>query len=450
MTKGTRVGWLVVAGLTLLLSSCADDESLSPASTVMVEVTTEVSATPSGATSTTAAATTTTLPPVEDLLFVPESFRERLVELVVEVQLLRGLSFADPLEIEAITSQELERRLRARVEDDPSLSEADEPLFRLLGLIDPESDWESLLVGLRTRPTPGLYDVPSQKLWLVSTLVEPTPLEEMTLVGEISKALVDHNFDIWRRQDRLARTGDSDALTALRGIAEADSTLVELLFLEGLTDLAKKQVVEQVWELAADGPRSPPFVEHSMSFSSNAALDYLQRLYQLEGWDLVNDTHRDPPISTEHILARGVGRLDPVLLPKPRVSLPGGYREVADSVWGQWGWNALLASALDSGKSSSASWGWGGDRYLVFSNRVEIALVVDYIGDTVEDTEEMRAALQEYIEVAMNAGTSRRGETGFEYYADDYAWLSGEGEVLTFIAASDVEAGRRILASLTG
>ena len=285
MTKGTRVGWLVVAGLTLLLSSCADDESLSPASTVMVEVTTEVSATPSGATSTTAAATTTTLPPVEDLLFVPESFRERLVELVVEVQLLRGLSFADPLEIEAITSQELERRLRARVEDDPSLSEADEPLFRLLGLIDPESDWESLLVGLRTRPTPGLYDVPSQKLWLVSTLVEPTPLEEMTLVGEISKALVDHNFDIWRRQDRLARTGDSDALTALRGIAEADSTLVELLFLEGLTDLAKKQVVEQVWELAADGPRSPPFVEHSMSFSSNAALDYLQRLYQLEGWD---------------------------------------------------------------------------------------------------------------------------------------------------------------------
>ena len=135
MTKGTRVGWLVVAGLTLLLSSCADDESLSPASTVMVEVTTEVSATPSGATSTTAAATTTTLPPVEDLLFVPESFRERLVELVVEVQLLRGLSFADPLEIEAITSQELERRLRARVEDDPSLSEADEPLFRLLGLI---------------------------------------------------------------------------------------------------------------------------------------------------------------------------------------------------------------------------------------------------------------------------------------------------------------------------
>ncbi len=415
----------------------------------MVEVATEVSTT----TVTTALTTTTTTtrpPPVEDLLFVPESFRKKFVELVEETQLLRGLSFADPLQIEAITSQELARRLRSRVEDDPGLSELDQSLFRLLGLIDAESDWATTLADFGARSTPGFYDVASQKLWLVSTLAQSTPVEDVTLVGEIAKALVDQNLGVWRRKNQLARSSDSDYLTVLGGMAEADATLVELLFMEGMTDLVRKRVIQQTWEFAANGLVFPSFLEHSVGFSSGPALEYVQRLYQLGGWDLVNETHQDPPDSTEYILAGGVGRLNPILLPKPTVSPPEAYQEVLDSVWGQWGWNALLASALDAEQSSSASRGWGGDRYLVFSDGVGVALVVDYVGDTVEDTEEMRAALEEFIVVGMNAGEPRQREDGLEFSADTFAWLSGQGEVLTFIAATDVEVGRQLRASRAG
>ena len=444
MGRGYSMGRLGAAAL-VLLAACGGEEP-PPTSTVVVGATSEVSATTSARRTTTSA--TPRPPPVEDLLFVPESFRERLVELVEETQRLRGMAFADPLPIETITSQEMARRFRSRVEDDPEFSQSDETLLKLLGVVDAEIDWGETLAAFRSRPTPAFYDVSDRTLWLISTLEAPTPLEEMTLVGEVAKALVDRNLGIWERGFRLSRSGDSDFLTALSAMAEADSTLVELLFLEGMNEQARQQVAEQARVLSADEQALPSFIESSLRLSSGPALDFLQRLYQLGGWDLINDTHRSPPGSTEHLLALGVGDLEPVLLPRPGVSPPEGYREVADSVWGQWGWDTLLAPALGSDRASSAAWGWGGDRYLVFSDGEDLALVADYLGDSAEDTREMRAALEEYIPAGMDVGPARSREAGLEFYAGDYAWLSGgeEGEALTFIAATDVELGRLLRA----
>ena len=452
--RAVLVKWAMVALslLSLLLASCGDESTQSPPSSEAVEATGEVTSTSASAETTTTISTTTTTspPPVEDLLFVPETFRDRLVELVEETQMLRGLSFADPLPIEAITSQELRRRLRSRVEDDAGLYELDEALLRLLGLIDAESDWVGILADFRSRPTPAFYDAASQKLWLVSTLEAPTPLEEMTLVGEIAKALVDLNMDVWTRLERLAGAGPSDSLTVLGAMAEADSNLVELLFLEGLTEAAQQEVAEEAWRLSAEVRSAPSFLQRSARFAAGPTLDYLQRLFQLGGWDLINDTHRVPPISTEHILSLGAGESDPVLLPKPRVASPQGYREVSDAIWGQWGWETLLSSALGPETAFPAAWGWGGDRYLIFTNGPDVALVVDYVGDTSEDTEELRVALEDFIPKQMAVGERRSREGGIEYYDDDYAWLGGEGELLTFIAATDVMTGRELRSSRGG
>ena len=74
--------------------------------------------------------------------------------------------------------------------------------------------------------------------------------------------------------------------------------------------------------------------------------------------------------------------------------------------------------------------------------------MVDYLGDTIADTQEMRTALEEYIPISMKVGSARPNGLGLEYYDDDYAWLSGgeEGEAITFIAATDVEVGRQLRA----
>ena len=279
-----------------MLASCGGGdgtgEPLPSTSTVGLEAPAEESTTTSVVT------TTSTLPPpplVADLLFVPEPFRERLVELVEETQRLRGLSFSDPLSIEAITSQEMTRRLRAQVEDNPDVAQLNQTLFKLLGLVDSDSDWVRLLAEFHARPTPGFYDVLSRNLWLISTLEAPTPLEEVTLVGEIAKALVDQHLGIWERRYRLSRSGQSDSLTVLGAMAEADSTLIELLFAEGMTPENKRQMVEEAWALSAGEPALPAFVQSSLQFSSGPALDYLQRLYQSGGWESVNNGHRRPP-----------------------------------------------------------------------------------------------------------------------------------------------------------
>lgn len=448
MKRGLSLKRAVVASLVLFGLSCGDGEPASSTSTALTAAPGEVTVTTARVDGTDAPTTSTTVPPpVEDLLFVPEAFRDRLVELVEETQMLRGLSFLDPVAIEVTTPQELTRRLRSQVEDGPDIWELSQSLLRLLGLIDEESDWVSVMAQFRSRPTPGYYDAFSQKLWLASDLQQATPLDEMTLVGEIAKALVDRNIGIWRRQERLAGAGDGDAITAMGAMAEADSMLVELLFLEGLGDAAKMEVAEQAWELSAAAVPLPSFLVGSLRFASGPTLDYLQRLYQLGGWGLIDDTHSDPPVSTEQILAQGVGQLDPILLDKPGFSPPEGYQEVADAVWGQWGWETLLSSALGPERAFSAAWGWGGDRYLVFNGGSDVILAVDYIGDTTADTEEMRVALADFIREGMAVGEGRWRDGGTEFYADDYAWLSGEGELITFIAATDVEAGRGLRAS---
>ena len=446
MTQGFPIVRVMTAGLVLVLAACGNGDAQSPVSTSAA-----IPAAPpeeSSTTTTVAPTTTSTVPPppVEDLLFVPESFRERLVELVEETQRLRGLSFPESLSIEAVTSQDLSRRLRARVEDDPEAVELNGTLFGMLGLVDPDTDWPQTLAEFQSRPTPGIYDVSSRKLWLVSTLDDPSPLEEMTLVGEIAKALVDHNLGIWERRNRLSGSGQSDSLTVLGAMAQADSSLVELLFAQGLNPDDQQRTMEEAWALSAGDSEFPRLMHSSQRFSSGPALDFLQRLYQTGGWELINDAHRRPPLSTEQILTLSVDPLEPLLLPRPGVSPPEGYREVTDAVWGQWGWNTLLSSALGPDQAASASWGWGGDRYLLFSNGQNLAMVVDYRGDTVGDTLQMRMALEEYLPLGMEVGVPRPLGTGLEYYDTHYAWLSGGegGEVLTLIAATDVELGRQL------
>ena len=450
MMRGFSMGRLAAACMVLLVAACGEAQSPSTTTAAPAEAPVETSSTTTVAETT----TTTSLPPpplVQDLLFVSESFRSRLVELVEETQRLRSMSFPNPLAIESVTTQEMSRRLRDRAVQ-VGAGEVDETLFELLGLLDSDSDWMQTLGEFGARPTPGYYDVVSQKLWLVSTLESPTPLEEMTLVGEIAKALLDQNLGAWERHYRLSRSGGSDSLTAMGALAEADSTLVELLFSDGMTVEDQQRVSEQARARSAQGPALPSFVYSSLRFSSGPAVDYLQRLYQLGGWDLINDAHRTPPDSTEQILVLGVVASEPILLPRPAVSPPAGYREIEDSVWGQWGWETLLASALDADQAASASWGWGGDRYLLFGNGEHLALVLDYVGDTTEDTAEMRQALEEYIRAAMDVGQARAEGAGVEYYAGDYVWLSGgeDGGVLTFIASSDVELGRQLRSYLFG
>ena len=101
------------------------------------------------------------------------------------------------------------QRLRAGVEADPRLPEFDQPFVHAAGfdrLRDRMGGGPGRFPGARHS---RFYDVAGQKLWIVSTLAAPTPLEEMTLVGEIAKALV----------DRISVSGDDKTVWPARATA---------------------------------------------------------------------------------------------------------------------------------------------------------------------------------------------------------------------------------------
>ena len=55
--------------------------------------------------------------------------------------------------------------------------------------------------------------------------------------------------------------------------------------MEGMTEEARGRVIEQAWGVASDDPALPSFLAHSLGFASGPALEYLQALFQLGGWD---------------------------------------------------------------------------------------------------------------------------------------------------------------------
>jgi hypothetical protein len=373
------------------------------------------------------------------------SLRTEVLELVALTQELRELRFLEAPVITVVDDEELARRVRESIEEEVIGIEADQALYSLLGLIAPETDLLALYSDLYGEQVAGFYDGDEGELVIPSGDLL-SPLQRSTLIHELTHALTDQHFDMSANYEALVDEERFDEASAYLSVIEGDATLTEILYIQDLPLAEQQELISE--SLEADSSTFdavPQFIQDSLIFPYQEGFVFTQRLFELGGFFEIEKAYSKPPVSTEQIIEpRDFGRDLPIDVAAPTQALDG-YELIYDSVWGELGFDTMFDQILGEDASRTASDGWGGDRYSLFFDGTESALVLNYRGDSERDAEEMQAALLDYIVSAMAVGGPSESGGYTTFSGDDFAAVLRDGDAVTFVAASDPGIGASLL-----
>jgi len=398
----------------------------------------------STAQSTTTTAAATTLPAgTEDL---PPEMRQQIAELIGTTEELRGLAFLRPPTIVVVTPEELEARVRVSIEEDVEDVPADEALLKLLGLLDGEVDLLQLYLDLYGEQVGGFYDGDTGEL-VVPAEDSFSSYQKSTLVHELTHALTDQRFGFNDAYERLIDEDRFDEAMGFLPVIEGDASLTELFYIQSLAVDEQQALLQELF--AADSAvfdGAPAYLQNSLIFPYREGLAFVQRAFELGGFDEVNRLYVEPPVSSEQIInPRDYQQDFPVAVEVVEAAVTG-YDVVFRSTWGQLGFDLMFDQVL--GGVEEAGDGWGGDGYVQWFDGSEAALVIEFVGDAPDDLDEMRDALLRYVPAAMAVEGGEEADGGVVFEGDDFAFVRVAGDSLFFVAAGDPTVGRQIISSL--
>jgi hypothetical protein len=286
----------------------------------------------------------------------------------------------------------------------------------------------------------GYYDGDAKELVVTAREDAFTPLEEVTLVHELTHALTDQHHGYNELFNSLYDSDSFDEFTAFQALIEGDATLTELLFAQQLSPDEIQELLEEVFSIDTGSvDEFPLFMQQSLAFPYDAGAGFVQSLYEAGGFATVDQAYFDPPRSTEQVVTPGsYGRDEPQVVLLEVIEL-AGYDLIYNSTWGELGFRLMFNQVL--GGAEEAALGWGGDTYNQYFNGSDAVLVILYQGDTPSDLDDMNAALTDYIEVAMDLTEGTLDGNGQAFSGEKYVFLSSSGDQFLFIAASDPAAG---------
>lgn len=429
----------------LAIAGCTPPTAETTTSTSTVETTVaDQTTTSQSSTTTTSEPPETTLPAgTEDL---PLEMRQEIAELIVVTEELRELTFLQPPTIVVVSDDELEERVRSSISEEVEDIPADEALLKLLGLLEDDIDLLQLYLDLYGEQVAGYYDPEAGEL-VVPAGAEFSALQKATLAHELTHALIDQRFGFSEYYRSLIEGDEFDRAVGALSVSEGDATLVELLYIQGLDVGDQQDLLQDLFAIESDVLDSAPeYLQRSLLFPYREGLAFAQRAYELGGFDEVNRLYVEPPESSEQIINPRDYQRDmpiPVEVVEPALS---GYEVVFRSTWGELSFDLMFDQVL--GGAEEASEGWGGDAYVQWFDGSEAALLIEYVGDTESDLDEMADALVRYASTAMAVEGSEESEGGVAFDGDDFAFVRRAADRVYFVAAGDPDVGREIVASL--
>ena len=427
---------VLLGAFFLALAACTPESSSSSSTSSP-----EPQPPPSGTTQAAATTIAPTLPPGTEVL--PESLRAEIARLIPATEALRELAFLEAPAIDVISTEELTERVVAQVAEEYEDVETDEALYRLLGLVPPDYDLLDNLTMLYGEQVAGYYEGDTKELVVTARNDEFTPLEEATLVHELTHALTDQHHAFNSEFDRLFESDLFDRGSALQAVIEGDASLVETLFAQQLSPADQQEFLEEAFNIDTTVFDSvPKFIQDSLIFPYDAGVSFIQSIWIEGGFAAVDELYTNPPVSTEQVLTPSdFGTDPPAEMEVPDRELDG-YERSYGSTWGELGFRLMFDQVL--GGADRAAEGWGGDAYDVYFNGSEVVLVLEYVGDTPEDGPEMAEALRDYFQVITGISEPVMDEGpggGSIYEGDAYAFVGNLGERVLLVAAGDPAIG---------
>jgi hypothetical protein len=307
------------------------------------------------------------------------------------------------------------------------------------------ADFELLetILSLYGEAVAGYYDGDTSELVVTATQDEFSPLEEATIVHELTHALTDQVLEFNDRYNQLFDDQRYDEAAAFQGLIEGDASLAELLYVQQLDPAAQQEFLEAAFDVDMTiFDQVPPFMQDSLIFPYDTGFTFVQHLFSEGGFAAVDDAYASPPLSSEQVIWPDDYPGDVPL----EVSLPTneftGYEINEESTWGELGLRLMFDQVL--GGNDGATEGWGGDAYRIYWDGANVVLVMVFQGDTAGDATQLGEALNDYVGIGMNLADPSVEENSQTYTGDRYAFVSTSGDEVVFIAASDPAAGPAI------
>jgi hypothetical protein len=291
-------------------------------------------------------------------------------DLLPDLAARSGLELRGPVRLERRSREQLTRYLQEKLDEElpPDEAAATVAVYALLGLVSPDLDLRSVLLGLYEEQVAGFYEPDSTALFVMDD--QPDGALQGLLVHELVHAIQDQNADL----DVLTeRDLGNDRATAAQAAIEGHATLV---MLEHVTEqmLGMPVDLSAVPDFAAqmrpllEGMRTqfpalagaPRIIQEALLFPYLEGTSFVQALWADGGRVAPFGAHL--PQSTEQVLSRSTTD-DPVEL-ELSVAATG---PTAPRVLRQDGLGRLEVGIFldEHGADPAVADGWEGDRYVL-------------------------------------------------------------------------------------
>ena len=455
---GLWAGWLLASACGALPgaqpSGSGDGEIEAAPPT---EIPAAVDATASPTTATTGAPTTTTTVPTTTTTTVPwlvgDERAAQVEELMAATESLRGRAFLSRPAVETITADEYHRLFPAPVEGPcGEVIGCSGAFLELLGLVPEGGAPVPEPAGEDARMPEPAYDSARSRIVLPDGEGPLDEYERWALVGVLVRALTHQHNPALVESALGGADSATDRVAAHRALLEGESLLIQSLYLGGLAPERMADLADQAMARAgADAHQAGAMVREVARFPLAAGSFLAVDLYRLGGPAALDQAMDMPPETTEQVLHIDRYRhLEPAVEVEPVRVVADGFLVAEEGVWGERRWRGLLGHHGEAMIAAEAADGWGGDRYRILWNPEagDVVFVARYVADSFADESGMNAAIRHLVTHGMAVGSSRVVGTVTEWEGDDYAMLSWDVDLITFLAASDPEVGRRIAAQL--
>ena len=361
---------------------------------------------------------------------VPDLDIDQKINLIeTQISKLRGWEPKSKVDRNFLTTNELRQHVLDDFLADYSVQDAhnDALVLWTFGLLDKDFDLYNFYVDLYTEQIAGFYDQKTKQMYVVQDNEFSGP-ERLTYAHEFVHALQDQYYDIENGlnfNDDICQT-ETERCAAISALLEGDASLSEAFWFSSYATVDDQREVSQFYSDFAspvyDG--SPAFMKEDFIFPYQEGQKFVQNLYDLGGWEYVNNTYLNPPKSTEQILHPEKypdDVPDTIILPAINLALGQGWEEIDRGTMGEWYTYLILAFSLEENgrisesESAKAAEGWEGDSYVVFYNESEDAIFMVLLTkwENVNEADEFRSTYTKYGENRFGKSISTDGNFTF-------------------------------------
>jgi hypothetical protein len=217
---------------------------------------------------------------------------------MARVQLLRGLSFEEDVEVELLSRQEFrERNDDVWGQPNESVRRLDNAQFEALFLVGPGRDIVDVRSDNRGSNVLGYYLPGTGRLVLVGGEESPTLTNEYTLAHELVHALQDQRFGLNSSGPRTL-----DSVNARNGLIEGDATTVQHAY--------RQRCESGEWQCVGTDSSTSASTDSSFHwgvyftgfFPYAEGPSFVAHHRERGGWDAVDEIHDDPPTAAAEII----------------------------------------------------------------------------------------------------------------------------------------------------